>query len=146
MRLILAAALVLVAGFSALQAKPVRKEKTEEPREDTGPFKAVDINNVIGANDPIDPKMRHASKKYTFKLSKDKTYVIDLISTDFDAYLRLLDKKGKQLAEDDDSGGNLNSRIAYPIREDGEYEIVVTSFDGQIGRFNLKVREVEGKK
>jgi serine protease Do len=55
--------------------------------------------------------------------------------------LRLLDKAGRQLAEDDDGGGDLNARIIHSIDKDGDYQIVVTSFDGQVGKFSLKVRE-----
>ena len=37
-------------------------------------------------------------------MSSDKTYVIDLESSDFDAYLRVEDAAGKALAQDDDGG------------------------------------------
>ncbi len=143
MRSILAAAFVLVLGFSVLHAKPVQKDKQEEPKTTDKPaaFKPIDINNELNANDPNDEKLNNPAKKYTVKLSKDKTYIIDLVSGDFDAYLRLLDKAGKQLAEDDDGGGDLNARIIHSIDKDGDYQVVVTSFDGQVGKFNLKVRE-----
>src|SRR5579862_6480339 len=51
---------------------------------------------------------------YKVKLEASKTYVIDMISPDqkvLDPFLRLLDAKGKQLAEDDDGGEGLNARI-----------------------------------
>lgn len=142
MRAILAAAFALVLALSVLQAKPIQKDqKGEEPKTADKAFKPVEINNELNGNDPNDPKLNNPSKKYTVKLAKDKTYLIDLVSTDFDAYLRLLDKAGNQLAEDDDSGGNLNARIVHSIDKDGDYQIVVTSFDGQLGKFSLKVRE-----
>jgi hypothetical protein len=43
-------------------------------------------------------------------MSSDKTYVIDLESSDFDAYLCILNSAGKKLAKDYDSGGNHNDR------------------------------------
>lgn len=144
MRSILTAAFVLVLGFGVLHAKPVQKDKADEPKKNAdkpAAFKPVDINNELNANDPNDEKLNNPAKKYTVKLSKDKSYIIDLVSNDFDAYLRLLDKAGKQLAEDDDGGGDLNARIIHGIDKDGDYQIVVTSFDGQVGKFNLKVRE-----
>src|SRR5438552_13607086 len=68
-----------------------------------------------------------------------------MVSTDFDTYLRLLDKKGKQLAEDDDSGGDLNSRIVHSPTESGDHVVVATTFDGEVGKFTLKVRELNIK-
>jgi peroxiredoxin len=55
-------------------------------------------------------------------------YTIDLTAKGIDAYLRLLDPKGKQLDEDDDSGGDLNSRIVFNCPADGDYRIVCTTF------------------
>jgi hypothetical protein len=73
-------------------------------------------------------------------LTKDKTYIIDLESEDFDPFLRLLDR-GKQVAEDDDTGGKLNARIVYTAKQTGEHEVVAITLDGQGGRFKLKIRE-----
>ena len=82
MRFILTAAFVLALGFSVLHAKPVQKETKEEPKKtDKAPaFKPVEINNELDANDANDPKLNNPAKKYTVKLSKDKTYIIDLAS------------------------------------------------------------------
>jgi serine protease Do len=131
----------LVFSFGILHAKPVQPDKKKDEPKKAAAFKPVDINNALTENDPNDPKIGNPAKQYTVKLQKDKTYVIDLVSKDFDAYLRLLDKGGNQLAEDDDSGGDLNSRIIHSSDKDAEYTIVVTSFDGQVGKFNLKMRE-----
>jgi len=87
------------------------------------------------------PKLDKPAKRYTVKLQKDKTYIIDLITKDFDAYLRLLNKKGDELAEDDDGGGDLNSRIIHSVTATEDHQIVVTTFDGELGKFKLKVRE-----
>ncbi len=135
-----AAVLSIVTVLSVAHAKPVQPPKKEEPKP-AAAFKPVDINNDLTEQDPKDPKLGNPAKQYTVKLLKDRTYILDLVTKDFDAYLRLLDKAGNQLAEDDDSGGDLNSRIIQSIDKDGDYQIVATSFDGQVGKFNLKVRE-----
>jgi hypothetical protein len=114
-------------------------DKKDPPK--TSEFKPLEINNELNANDVNDGKLNQPSKKYTVKLVKDKTYIIELNSTDFDAYLRLLDKNGKQLAEDDDSGGDLNSLILYVPTETADHEVVAITLDGQLGKFTLKVRE-----
>jgi hypothetical protein len=72
------------------------------------------------------------------------TYTVDLESEEFDAYVRVEDAKGKKLAEDDDSGGFLNSRLLFRPKEAGEYRIVVTTCDArQTGTYRLTVRRAE---
>src|SRR5205085_1211000 len=72
---------------------------------------------------------------------------IDLESRDFDAYLRLEDPSGKQVAEDDDSAGKLNSRIVYTPQTDGLYRIVVTTCDPeQMGFYRLSIYQKDNKK
>jgi hypothetical protein len=140
---LLLALLVVSVGIGLLSAKPVPApgEKKEQPKDEKSAFKPVDVNADLLATDEQDPKLNRPSKKYTIKLQKDKTYIIDLVSKDFDAYLRLLDKGGNQLAEDDDSGGDLNSRIIHSATKDEDHQIVVTTFNGEVGKFNLTVRE-----
>ena len=137
--LVLVASIMLPFTLGLLQAKPIPPNKKAEPAP---VFKPIEIKNELDQNDPKDEKLNNPSKKYTVKLHKHKTYVIDLISADFDAYLRLLDKKGKQLAEDDDGGGDLNSRIIHSAGGTGDHQIVATSLDGQVGKFTLTVREL----
>jgi Bacterial pre-peptidase C-terminal domain len=81
------------------------------------------------------------AKIYPFKMTKGKDYTIDLESKAFDAYLGLENSKGTQLAEDDDSGGGLNSRITIRAPEDGTYRIIATSPGTGLGAFTLKVRQ-----
>ena len=130
----------LLAGFGFLHAKP-GKDGDEKKVESPPVFKPVEFNNQLTDADDRDPKLNHPSKKYAVGFTKDKTYIIDLVSADFDTYLRLLNSRGKQVAEDDDSGGALNSRIIYSAKETGMHDVVVTTFDGEVGRFSLKVRE-----
>jgi hypothetical protein len=58
-----------------------------------------------------------------------------------DPYLYVDDATGKQLAEDDDSGGGLNARIVLRAEQDGTYRIRATSFNAGGGTFTLTVRE-----
>jgi hypothetical protein len=81
-------------------------------------------------------------KAFPFKMTAGKVYVIDLVSTDFDAYLKLKSPAGLTVAEDDDSGGGLNARIMFSCSEPGTYRILASSLgkDGS-GTFKLTVRE-----
>jgi hypothetical protein len=60
---------------------------------------------------------------YQVQLASDATIDLRLNSTDFDAYLILLDAQGNLVAQDDDSGGGTNSRIQTMLAA-GKYYVV----------------------
>jgi hypothetical protein len=64
---------------------------------------------------------------YQMDLAADSSIDLRLNSSEFDAYLFLLDAKGSVVDEDDDSGGNTNSRITHNLPA-GTYFIVVKPF------------------
>jgi uncharacterized protein (TIGR03437 family) len=65
--------------------------------------------------------------------------VIALNTSAFDAFLRVLDSNGTVIASDDDSGGDLNSRILHNFAA-GTYRIEVSSYDaGEAGPYNLSI-------
>jgi hypothetical protein len=99
----------------------------------------AEVQGQLAANDPPDRVRNGAAKVHALAMSKDKTYVIDLQSADFDPYLRLEDAAGKELARDDDGGGFPNARLRFTAPQDGDYRIIATSFDGRTGRYTLKV-------
>ena len=136
---VLVSAFVLLGGM--LQAKPDRKDDSPP----VPAFKPIQFKGEIKQNDPNDEKLNQPAKKYPVKLQKDKTYVFDLTSGDFDPYLRLVDKTGAQVAEDLEGGGNGSSRLVVGMVSSGDHHIIVTSFDGELGRFQLKIREVNLK-
>jgi Bacterial pre-peptidase C-terminal domain len=79
-------------------------------------------------------------KNFKIELKGGTTYVIQLNSKDFDAYLRLVDAAGKEVANDDDGAmDGLNARITYRCDKAGEYTIVATTFDrSETGEFQLR--------
>jgi hypothetical protein len=81
---------------------------------------------------------------YQIRFKAGVSYVIDMIgpnSKKLDPYLQVRDPQGKILAEDDDSGGNLNARIVLRTRVDDIYRIRATSFGaGGSGDFTLTAR------
>jgi tetratricopeptide (TPR) repeat protein len=84
------------------------------------------------------------SQVHSWKMSAGRTYVIDLESAAFDAFLKLLDPAGKLLAENNDiiPGVNLNSRLIFTASADGAYRIVATSFEeAGTGPYILRIRE-----
>jgi hypothetical protein len=100
------------------------------------------VDDKLTSADATDAVQTHsAAKTYSIKLSKGKTYLIDMISKEVDPFLRLEDSTGKELAKDDDGGGGRNARIQFECPEDGEYRIFATTYFGGIGGFALTVKE-----
>jgi hypothetical protein len=77
------------------------------------------------------------------KLTGGTKYRLEMTSDDFDAFLVVQDQGGKQLAFDDDSGGNLNAKLDFTAPADGTYKIFAAAFKG-VGKFTLTVRPLEG--
>jgi hypothetical protein len=64
---------------------------------------------------------------YTLTLSADTAVELHANSSDFDAYLVLLDGKGNLIDQDDDSGGGTNAMVAQFLPA-GTYYVVVKPF------------------
>jgi hypothetical protein len=99
------------------------------------------VEAILTKDDPLDNVRKKHCRTYDVQLMMNSKYVIDMISKQFDSFLRLENAFGKQLAQDDDSGGNNNARIRFTAPADGIYRIYATSFGKQGGLFELKVRE-----
>ena len=147
-------ALALLAGALILAPPRARSEQPEaqEPKAlKLKPGKEVAVKAELTADDPRD-KVRAQShaKTYKIELRAGKTYQIDLVSQEFnpkkfDPYLRLEDADGKEVARDDDGGGNFNARLTYTPEKAGTYKIVATTFAPDMtGKYLLKVREASG--
>lgn len=93
-----------------------------------------------------DPKYngQKIHKLFIIELQKGSTYQIDHMAK-FDAYLYLESPEGKVLAQDDDGGEGLNSRITHKATETGKYRVIATSLGGaNIGPFNFSIRQTGG--
>lgn len=131
--------------------KAVAKEKDPKERKDIKLPKlstptekeAIKKQDKIEDGDPIDPERNNASKVYTVELKEGAAYTIDMVSTDFDAYLRVLDADGNELADDDDSGGNLDARVLFIPEKTATYKVVATSFNGGTGAFDLSIKTAD---
>lgn len=104
------------------------------------------LAGAILATDPLDPPVlgkarKSRSKMFEIKMEAGERYQIDLISNQFDSFLRVEDAAGKELASDNDSGGGLNARLIFAPPANGVYRVWVTSFDGNLGNFGLLIRK-----
>lgn len=80
---------------------------------------------------PKDPAFNNKpAKTYKVKLEAGKTYVIDMRASGkgfgHDPFLILLDPTNKEVARDDDGGGNLDAQIVYPATVSGDFTVQAT--------------------
>jgi len=82
-----------------------------------------------------------ARGEHRVNLQAGQRYSISASSDAFDTYLRLLPAGSEEpVAENDDSGDSLNSRINFTPATSGEYVVRVSSFTpGGVGAYNLRV-------
>jgi hypothetical protein len=82
-----------------------------------------------GRLEPGDQMMQDSTYAdlWQFQGMAGQTVQIDVRSDEFDTYMQLLDANGNKLGEDDDSGGNLDSRLVFTLPASGTYQIVVNN-------------------
>ncbi len=99
-----------------------------------------EVAGTLAATDPKldDGRPYHV---YLFTGTAGDSVTIEMRSDAFDAYVIVRDTRGRVLGEDDDSGGELNSRLVVRIPEAGPYHVIATGFSANsAGRYTLRVR------
>jgi hypothetical protein len=96
---------------------------------------------VLSSDDGRDPYRNNYADRYTLLCYAGQRLEILMTSDVIDTYLVLQNPAGIRLAEDDDSAGNLDSRIVFTAPIDGLYTIIATSYSLQEGPYELLVRE-----
>lgn len=95
--------------------------------------------DTLNYGETIQGTAEGADLTYTLSAGSGDVIALVLESNDFDPTLTLLDSSGEQVAFNDDTIG-LNSQIAYSVPEEGDYTVIVSSFDGEPqGNFSLIV-------
>jgi serine protease Do len=88
------------------------------------------VTSTLGMVDARDHRGRGAPcHMYAVRLEAGQVYQIDVMSEQFDSYMRIEDTAGKQLAVDDDSGGMRNARILLLCRKTETYHVIATSLN-----------------
>jgi hypothetical protein len=137
--LVVATSVLLVSGFATAAGDKGPKLSPVVGKIELKNGKA-ELKGKLAASDPKDVSRNECyCKIYSIKLEAGKSYQIDCTS-DWDNWLRIEDVKGKELAEDDDSGGGTDAQIVFECKTAGEYRIIVTSFDEAVtGDFTVTV-------
>lgn len=99
-------------------------------------------NPVDGTLDPSDGSSRLNGAKladdYTFSGQTGDLVAIELLSSEFDAYLYLYDTGGGLVAENDDFGSTMRSVIIYELPSSGIYTIEVSVYEaGLTGSYRI---------
>jgi len=79
---------------------------------------------------------------WAFDGAAGETVTVGVRSDEFDTYLEVLDAGGTLLGHDDDSGGDLNSRLTLTLPATGTYRIVVNSagHERRAGRYAVSLK------
>jgi len=114
------------------------------PRAAAQPVRAITLGRPVAdsltASDPRLRGRRSPYRMWTFDGRAGQRIVIDLMSSDFDAFLILRDADGRMLGSDDDSGEGTNARLHAVLPRDGTYRLIATaSGDSARGRYTLAV-------
>jgi hypothetical protein len=131
-------AIGLVAGIAVLSVTAVmagaRVLPTRTPVEEQV--------GTLTAGDTVEGMLTGKPDRWTFTAGAGDVVTIDLRRTreDLDPYLQLLGPAGGAIAEDDDTGGNLNSRIRLALEEDGEHVIRAGGLGASRGPYELSLR------
>lgn len=135
--------LIITAAFGMQTQLRAGDKKDKDGEKKTEKNDNITIEAELNNADLKDKVLTQSyCKTYTYKMTQGRTYQIDMISKAFDAFLRLEDPKGTQVAQDDDSGGMLNSRIIYKPTVTGDFTICAMSLGGgSTGKFTLLVKE-----
>jgi hypothetical protein len=108
--------------------------------------KDIRITGQLKQDDPPDTRRKTPCQIHVVRLKRGRSYTIDMVSRQLDSYLRLEDKDGTQLAEDDDSGGMLNARIQFDCPRDGEYKVICTCLGPKLaGPYTLTIRQLDSQ-
>lgn len=99
------------------------------------------LHRFIRSDGSVDPERHYPSASFRVTLEAGKVYTMEMRSTSFDSYLRVVNPHGQKVAEDDDSAGNQNARIVFRPPATGDYQLFCTTFKGGTGPFTLTVRE-----
>ncbi len=87
---------------------------------------------------------KYARDEFRINATVGQRLEANLSSDDFDAYLELYESDGETLiAEDDDGGSGTSARIRYTAETDGQVILRVRSLGGDLGDYELELKERE---
>jgi hypothetical protein len=95
---------------------------------------------------PLDDELSDSrtTAEYTFEGESNQVVSISVVSDDFDTFVTVRNADGDVLAQDDDSGGSLDSLVGFlRLDESGTYTVEVSSVNSSYGSFTVTVETTE---
>jgi serine protease Do len=128
----------------------VREGRASQVARSSSPFsidqaEAIDLNGPpiqgrLSRESNVLPADNSFFNLYTFDGEAGQEVVIEMSSSELDAYLILLDPSGRDVAQDDDGGGQTNARLSTRLPVSGTYTVLANSYaPGEQGQYRLRV-------
>ncbi len=103
------------------------------------------VQGQLGRESSVLPADNSYFDLYAFEGQAGQQVVIEMTSSEVDAYLILLGPDGQDLAQDDDSGGRTNARLATTLPENGTYTVLANSYaPGELGSYSIRLASSQG--
>lgn len=139
-----AATLIGVMGLLAVVPTPTVGQTRPNPSSQQlaqGRRQPTTVNGRLdSSSNRLEDKSYFNVHKFEGKAGESVT--INLTSSQFDAYLILLNPDNKLIAKNDDGGGGNRAKISITLATSGTYRIVVnTNKAGELGNYSLSLRE-----
>lgn len=97
-----------------------------------------DAQGTLTDTDPV--VEGRPSQAWSFQATAGSRVTIELISDDFDSYLRVVGPGLGEGLTDDDSAGDFDSRLSVSFPQDGTYRVIASAFGSGTGSYRLIVR------
>ena len=140
--------IIVINGLEVLVMRPGRADDfvlSQQPStlEATG---ELIINGTLNENSEQFEHDGSYFQLHTFTGKAGDVISIELNSSEFDAYLALMDPKFKGIANNDNGGEGSNAKITITLPTTGTYTVVVKAYEkGQQGSYTLSWREASAK-
>ncbi|OLC08665.1 MAG: hypothetical protein AUH42_00855 [Gemmatimonadetes bacterium 13_1_40CM_70_11] len=101
------------------------------------------VTGRLSDEDPLFLSDSTYFQRWVLPVQLNQTFTVDLISDDFDAYMRLARGHDEKLVDNDDGGGGCNARIVYTATDDHPLRVIVNTVGAKraTGRYTLRVSD-----
>lgn len=101
---------------------------------------SVEVDGTLNSDSKTLPVDDSYYDLYSFEGKEGQQITIEMTSSEIDPYLILLSSSNRELAQDDDSGGDRNAKITITLPEDDTYKLLANSYEaGQSGDYKLRI-------
>ncbi len=103
------------------------------------------VTGRLTDNDPMFLSDSTYFQRWILPVQLNQTFTVDLMSDDFDSYLRLARGHDEKLVDNDDGGGGCNARIVYTATDDHPLRVIVNTVGAKraTGSYTLRVSDGE---